>query len=120
MKKLYYNIKFWYKLKFNKPIYRVDILRAVKYNYGNHRKTGLCSSIYFIGLAYDFNFAEFDNTSHIFPKLKYNYAEKFNTKRDNSYWWTRNDWIGGRMKFLNWLISEYKNDKEDLRYFKYE
>ncbi len=88
--KLYYNIKFWYKLKFNKPIYRVDILRAVKYNYGNHRREGICFSLLCIGVAYNFYF-DYSNISYTFPKLDYYYAVTFNTKIDNGYWWKMND-----------------------------
>ena len=111
--KLYYNIKFWYKLKFNKPIYRVDILRAIKYDYRNCRSYGICCSIINIGTCYKLKIP----LTQVFPKLHYTYAIPFcnDDDYDNGYWWTRNNWIGGRMQFLDWLIKEYKNDKETIK-----
>ncbi len=41
----YFNNKFELKLLHNEPIYRVDILRAVKYNYRGLRGGGICTSI---------------------------------------------------------------------------
>jgi hypothetical protein len=107
--KLYYNIKFWYKLKFNRPIYRVDVLKAVKYNYKNCREYGICTSIRNVGI---------NSLKIVFPKLNYFYAAStIGTYGDpDFYWWTINDWTGGRMEFLNWLIKEYKNDKENIKY----
>jgi hypothetical protein len=121
MKKLYYNIKFWYKLKFNRPIYRVDVLRAVKYNYDDYKMGGICFSIISIGVHYKLKIpVRCVHLKQVFPKLHYTYAKPFcnaDDNYDNGYWWKFGDWTGGRMKFLDWLISEYKNDKEDLRYF---
>jgi hypothetical protein len=44
MKKRLFRLYIKYKIKFNRPIYRVDILRRVKYI---EQRSGLCHSIYF-------------------------------------------------------------------------
>jgi hypothetical protein len=41
----YFNKQFIQKILHNKPIYRVDILQAIKYNYCGLRCDGICASI---------------------------------------------------------------------------
>ena len=120
--KLYYNIKFWYKLKFNKPIYRIDILRAVKYNYENCRAYGICYSIHNINGHCNLKlFVRYRTLAHLFPKLAYDYAKSITDVNYDAigYWWKIDDWTSGRMIFLNWLIKEYRDDKENLRNIKF-
>jgi hypothetical protein len=55
----------------------------------------------------------------LFPKLSRSNAYDFHLNEDDDgYWWVPGDWKGGRMQFLDWLIEEYRDDKEDLRNIK--
>lgn len=123
MKRLFIYLKLSYKIVFKKPIYRVDVLNAVKYNYQDCQYAGICESIAEFMNRYAPNVI-YTIAKKIFPKLNFENAKRFNTsvkiRNLYGYYWSKYDWKHGRMQFLNWLISEYKNDKEDLRYFKYE
>lgn len=119
----YFNNKFEQKLLHNEPIYRVDILRAVKYNYNGLRQYGICTSISKICHIYlkknpSLRRMDCEEANELFPKLLRSNAYDFNLDGDNAYWWRINDWKGGRMQFLDWLIKEYIDDKENLRNIK--
>lgn len=115
MKKRLFSLYIKYKIKFNRPIYRVDILRYVKYI---EHCWGLCHSIN-SALVYcnvDVTAISIDAyISRFFPLFKRKYAEPFNAQPLAVFWWPLGDWTGGRMDFLNWLIDQYKDDKTDLR-----
>lgn len=119
----YFNKKFAHKILHNEPIYRVDILRAVKYNYRGLRDSGICASISRICRIYlnknsslrDMNYRE---TKKLFSKFSRSNAHDFHLDGGEWYWWIPGDWKGGRMQFLDWLIKEYIDDKEDLRNIK--
>ena len=49
-----------------------------------------------------------------FPKFTVENAEKFGAEKTFS-WWDEEYWNTGRKEFLDWLIEQYKNDKENLR-----
>lgn len=119
----YFNKKFDRKLIHNKPIYRVDILRAVKYDYFGLRGGGICTSITKIfRVCFNKNSSlrcmDCMEAKKIFPKLSRSNAHDFHSEDDGLYWWEYGDWRGGRMQFLDWLIKEYIDDKENLRNIK--
>ena len=119
----YFNKKFAHKILHNEPIYRVDILRAVKYNYRGLRGDGICTSISKMCRIHlkqnaslrDMNYKE---TKNLFSKFSRSNAHDFHLDGDDAYWWRPGDWKGGRMQFLDWLIEEYKDNKENLRNIK--
>lgn len=118
-----YNNKFELKLLHNEPIYRVDILRAVKYNYRGLRGGGICTSITRICRVclnenYSMRWMDCMEAKKLFPKLSRFNAHDFHSDDEGEYWWKINDWKGGRMQFLDWLINEYKDDEENLRNIK--
>lgn len=116
MKKRLFSLYIKYKIIFNRPIYRVDILRYVKYI---ERFSGLCHSLFVAQTRC--NVCETTETdigafvSRYFPLMLRKNAEPFNVHPFDSYWWPAGDWTGGRMNFLNWLIDQYKDDKTDLK-----
>ena len=114
MKKILFSLYIEYKIKFNRPIYRVDILRYVKYI---KQRSGLCESI--CSALFRCNIympTEIEAAvSRFFPLMDRKNAEHFNALYHTGYWWYADDWTGGRMDFLNWLIDQYKDDKTDLR-----
>ena len=110
MYNLILKIYLYYKKKFKLPIYRKDILNRVKINYSNYN--GLCFAIiesceYFnvkyISFHYDF-------IKNIIPEFGSN-VESFGGIKTEAYWWKCKDWKTGRLKYLNWLIKIYRNDK---------
>lgn len=109
MKKRLFSLYIKYKIKFNRPLYRVDILRCVKYI---ERHSGLCSSLYF---ALTHCNVSINTATYPFPLMDRKNAVPFNAQSFTAYWWPIGDWTGGRMDFLNWLIDQYKDDKTDLR-----
>lgn len=109
MKKRLFSLYIKYKIIFNRPIYRVDILRYVKYI---ERFSGLCHSL-FVALT-RCNVSIITATPP-FPLMDRENAKPFNARSLATYWWPAGDWTGGRMNFLNWLIDQYKDDKTDLK-----
>lgn len=113
MKKFLFDLKLLYKEVFSRPIYRVDILRYVKYNH--ELCNGLCSAI---DVSLDINLGTkfcIQKKPQLFPKFNFNNAIPFGASEKSAWWWRPHDWDGGRMAYLDWLIEEYKDDKEDLR-----
>lgn len=63
-------------------------------------------------------YMRYQETEKLFSKFSRSNALDFHLDGDAAYWWKFNDWKGGRMQFLDWLIKEYIDDKEDLRNIK--
>lgn len=116
MKKRLFSLYIEYKIIFNRPIYRVDILRYVKYI---EQRSGLCHSISSaLSHCNVYKTTETDVgavVSRFFSLMFRKNAEHFNASYNAGFWWPVGDWTGGRMDFLNWLIDQYKDDKTDLR-----
>jgi len=105
------------KLKklFHRPIYRVDVLMAVRENHSRYKclcnaiactlrpLTGLYPSIEFI----QYYFPLFGGRK-VFDFGAYN-------NHESCYWWPVGDWSTGRLDYLDWLIEYYKNNKKDIR-----
>ena len=110
-------IKFWLKIFFGLPIYRVDVLVYVlnKNIKSNHPAKGLC---YALSSALD---CVKDNMSvqEIFPLFSPKTAEQFGacvpTSSYRNYWWPEEDWKGSRKDYLLWLIDQYKDNKENIK-----
>lgn len=95
---------------FNLPVTRKQVLERAK-SYRN--ATGLCEAI--AESLRDYNIPII-SLCEIFPKYRYEEAITFGADKDKwGYWWPRYEWNAGRMMFLNWLITEYKDDKTNLR-----
>ena len=117
MKFLAPKIKFWLKIFFGLPIYRVDVLAyALNKNIkSKHPASGLCSA-----LSSALNCVK-DNMSvqEVFPLFSTKTAEQFGAyvpiDSYSFYWWPADNWEGSRKDYLLWLIDQYKNDKEDIR-----
>ncbi len=113
MKKFLFDLKLLYKKVFSRPIYRVYILEYAKYN---HKFCdGSCIAIdvsLLINLETKFHIPKIPQ---LFPKFNINNAIPFGAYEKIGWWWRPHDWDGGRMAYLDWLIEEYKDDKEDLR-----
>lgn len=100
----YYNEKFARKLLHNKPIYRVDILRAVKYDYRRLRMGGICTSIsricrLCIKENSSLRYMDCMDAKKLFSKLSRSNANGFQLDGygEYGYWWKFGDWNGGRM-----------------------
>lgn len=104
------NFKNFIKNLFHRPIYRKDILMYV------NRKTklgGLCYSIHKSCEKYHFDY--YSDFQKVFPLYTYENAKKFGASGGGTgYWWRVGEWNNGRQEFLDWLIKQYENDKEDL------
>lgn len=101
----------WLKMHHWIPVYRKDILEYAK-DIDKKGFRGLCGLIEFVLIRFDI-VAEF-------PLFNEDNALLFDADIKHLYWWKRGDWSGGRMEFLNWLIEQYEDDKEDLRKYKAE
>lgn len=110
-------IKIELKKRFNRPIYRVDVLRYAKHKYINY--SGLCICLHFtIRKLLDFD--SLFKVSDVIPLFDRPFAISFNASVDGAFWWKPGKWDTGRMDFLDYLIKKYKDDKEDLRVLKYK
>ena len=106
----------------NKPIYRIQVLEWAKKDFMlNKYPTGLCKSIA-DALEY-FNLCERNSLlihkiPFFFPLFNFQNAKKLNNADGDEYgyWWKT---LGkeSRIKFIEWLIEQYKDDKEDLNEF---
>lgn len=112
-------IKFWLKIFFGLPIYRVDVLVYVlnKNIKSNHPDNGLCQA-----LCSALNCIKDDmSVQEIFPLFSPRTAEQFGAcipmNSYSFYWWPQKDWKGPRKDYLLWLIDQYKDDKENIRKF---
>lgn len=112
-------IKFWLKIFFGLPIYRVDVLVYVlnKNIKSKHPDNGLCWAL---GSA--LNCIKDDmSVREVFPLFSPKTAEQFeadiSTNSYLNYWWPPEDWKGPRKDYLLWLIDQYKDDKENIRKF---
>ena len=106
----------WLKRHHWIPVYRKDILEYAK-NMDKEGFSGLCmlidSSIFDFNLLHKWKVV-------LFPLFKRGNALSFGADKEWAYWWEEDDWSGGRMQFLDWLIEQYKNNREDLRKYKAE
>ena len=115
MEDLFNIIKIELKKTFNRPIYRVDVLRYAKHKSASFK--GLCTCLHFSVrklVEIDGNF----KVSDVFPMFCRPFAILFNANVDSPYWWKLGKWDTGRMDFLDYLIKQYDDDKEDLRALK--
>lgn len=116
----------------NSPVRRIDVLERVKSEamafddltcFG-----GLCSLLAYAlrsyGLIEDcISFqAGMDALKKFFPLYTHDNAVEFGARSydnmsEHTFWWPSFVWdeASGRMRFLNWLIVQYKDDKTDLR-----
>lgn len=99
---------------FNLPVTRKQVLERAK---SHEDKAGLCRAI--SESLLDYNIYS-PRLREMFPKFRYEEAITFGTEGKEyvsrlGYWWPPHEWNGGRMMFLNWLITEYKDDKTNLR-----
>lgn len=102
---------------FKLPITRYEVLRCAKKRAIKHPEIygGICNIIIDI-LTLDFDLSMEGTLKDYFPKFTYENAFKFGAiPGEHVYWWKHKDWKGDRMKFLDWLIQEYKDDKTNLR-----
>ena len=105
------------KLKkfFHLPMYRVDVLRAVREN--RSRYMCLCNAIACaLRPLVDF-YPSYVSIKYYFPvfggKEVFNFGAHAN--REDTYWWLVGVWSTGRLDYLDWLIEQYKDDKTDIR-----
>ena len=104
------------KLKklFHLPIYRIDVLKAVRENHSRH--LCLCSAIAYAlrPLTGLYPCSEF--IQYYFPLFGGKEVFDFgaHTNYVGNYWWPVGDWSAGRLDYLDWLIEQYKNDKTDI------
>lgn len=91
-----------------KCVYRKDILEyALKHN---HNK-GVCRAIW--DSLYHYGLNRFIN--RYLPLANAHNAKKFNAEfRYDGYWWPLGDWTD-RIKYLKWLLEQYKDDKTNLK-----
>lgn len=115
MKDLFNIIKIELKKTFNRPIYRVDVLRYAKHK--SESFTGLCTCLNF-SVRKLLDFDRFFKVSDVFPLFDRSFVILFNANVDGMFWWKPGKWDTGRMDFLDYLIKQYEDDKEDLRVLK--
>lgn len=113
----------------NSPVRRIDVLESVKsevkackdFRYFAGLCPLLCSALRSYGLLdyYDMSYpVRMYSLEKFFPLYTLDNAVEFGAKLDGyMYWWPHFKWDeeGGRMRFLNWLIEQYKDDETDLR-----
>ena len=93
-------------------ITRVDVLEMAK----SFRMSGLCFAILCALNYYGIHKTDsYCDLTKIFPKFTRENAIPFGATEEGIYWWRTFRWECGRIDFLNWLIEQYKDDKEDLR-----
>lgn len=102
------------------PVYRIDVLKAIKNNIN-------CLVFFFnTGLCYELQKALYELTSYkvgysylseVFPLFTRENALPFGARESGPYWWEidRTAWKNGRRRFLDWLIEQYEHDTTDVR-----
>lgn len=98
------------------PITRVEVLEYAKELQSTRQYPGLCLLLEDALSAYEIwpfastVFLKFNiKDARAFGAYEYAYSKK------GGYWWERGDWNTGRLKYLNWLIEQYKDDKTNIR-----
>lgn len=113
------NIKILLNNLFKLPVKRNTILNEVR----NHLLInqdkpcrGTCVLIMQMLLEHDIDTIANKELIEYFPDFTYeNASTQFGAKSDtDNFWWPRNDYKS-RIKFLDWLIEHYKNDRTNLR-----
>ena len=91
-----------------KCVYRKDILKyALKHNH----KLGVCLALWRGLLHYGLDIS----ISKYVPLANLDNAKNFEAKiRLDRYWWPLGDWTN-RIKYLKWLLEQYKDDKTNLK-----
>ena len=91
-----------------KCVYRKDILEyALKHNHN----LGVCLALYRSLLHYGFIISIYK----YLPLATFNNVKNFKAEpRHDGYWWPLGDW-SNRIKYLEWLLEQYKNDKTNLK-----
>ena len=99
--------KRWFS-KTLKCVYRRDILEyALKHNH----EEGVCNALWKSIFYYDLNLT----IGKYLPLENLNNAKRFGAElRDNGCWWPLGDWTN-RIKYLKWLLEQYKDDKTNLK-----
>lgn len=90
-----------------KCVYRKDILKyALK-----HHKAGVCATLW--NSLWHYNIPA---NMHVYlPLANLDNAKNFKAEsRQDGYWWPLNDWTN-RIKYLKWLLEQYKDDKTNLK-----
>jgi hypothetical protein len=90
------------------PVTRVDLLRRAR------KKVKARLGLYTIIQGTINEYGLQVSAKKCFPKLTIENAKEFGADKTFT-WWTEEDWNTGRKEFLDWLIEQYKNDKENLR-----
>lgn len=116
----------------NSPVRRIDVLESAKSEVKSFDDYtcfgGLCSllaeALRYYGILLDgMSFCgRMDELKKFFPLYTHDNAVKFGARSgeqmsEYTFWWPSFVWDeeGGRMRFLNWLIEQYKDDETDLR-----
>lgn len=121
------------RVAFDSPVvHRIDVLESAKLevkafddcmNFGGLCPL-LCSALRSYGLLEDdiYFSVNMDALKKFFPLYTHDNAVEFDAWRDKpmsgcEFWWPPFVWddSSGRMRFLNWLIEQYKDDDTDLR-----
>lgn len=115
------------KRALSSPVCRINVLEGVKSRvlacgvepFYAGLCSLLCSELHSYGL-FDSNgyAAMMYSLKKFFPLYTFYNAIAFGAQLDEYlYWWTPFKWDeeGGRMRFLNWLIEQYRDDETDLR-----
>lgn len=116
----------------NSPVRRIDVLESIKSEVKSFDDytcfAGLCSllaeALRYYGILLDGMSVSdrMDALKKFFPLYTRENAAEFDARRDehkseHTFWWPPFEWdeSSGRMRFLNWLIEQYKDDETDLR-----
>lgn len=99
--------KCWFP-KTLKCVYRKDIIEyALKHNHS----AGVCRALWESLRHYDINI----NINKYLPLATFDNAKRFRAiQLSSGYWWLFNDWTN-RIKYLKWLLEQYKDDKTNLK-----
>lgn len=109
-------IKIYLKNKFNRPIYRKDIIDVALQDWNGMHRFGLCNALAQAMSKFDMPYVGGSGTKMFFPLFTRANAVRFGARPEFSmYWWPEGDWNTGRIEFLEWMKKQYKNDKTDLR-----
>ena len=113
---MFLKLKIYLKNKFNRPIYRKDIIEVALQDWDGMHKFGLCNALDHAMSKFDMPYVGHSGTKEFFPLFTLTNAVRFGAQPEfRMYWWPEGDWTKGRIEFLEWMKKQYKDDKTDLR-----
>lgn len=109
-------LKIYLKKKFNRPIYRGDVIDVALQDWDDMHKFGIYHALTHAMSKFDMPYVGHCGTEIFFPLFTHTNAVGFGARPEfRMYWWPESEWNTRQIEFLKWMKKQYKDDKTDLR-----